>query len=110
MSPNVQQSQDLRDALAVALGERKQQTKASEIGWKRKAMAARGTLLKLSKSLKQAESQNGSDAISAMLHVLESTEVEEASTHDTRQPAASLHNQANDLKSFIDAVEVQLMS
>ena len=106
------QPEDIRAALAVALAERKDATKASEIGWKRKAMVARTTLLRLSKSMKKLESSqaSGSAVSSALLHELQvdlDAWESQAGIQSGQAPSAStVREQSCHLQSFMDAIEV----
>ena len=103
--------QQLKAALAVALAERKDKTKASEAEWKRKALAARSSLLRLSKAVKRSEASSPESATLASALLTELPE-DLHSWGATAQQAAPgtlpfhVATRAGNLQGFMDAVEV----
>jgi hypothetical protein len=100
----------VREALALALAERKQATKAMEVGWKRKALAARSTLLRMSKSLRTVQGQGaGANLAHELLDQLEvDSDAWSESTQQFPQGAVvEVQARTSHLQAFMDAVEVR---
>lgn len=104
--------QQLRAALAVALAERKDSIKASEAEWKRKALAARSSLLRVSKAVKHAATSDtaGAELAQALLPVLPEHTSGWARAAAQVAPASQhvhIAAKAGKLQSFMDSVEAR---
>jgi hypothetical protein len=109
--------EDLRTALAIAFAERRGKLKKSEIGWKRKAMVSRVTLLRVHKSLKTLESSNPAPGQGIAFQLLEHMKV---GTWDWKeqnsvacmsdQTPDDVKNRCSHLEAFMHAVEVCVTS
>ena len=96
----------IKVALAVVIAAKKKQVQRDGVDWKKKALAARQTLLALSKTLKSS-GQASDDLQGTILHLLcDFKDVQLLQDQQQPQRTAVVQRSAN-LLSFIDATQVQ---
>ena len=96
----------LKVALAVAITAKKKQVQRDGVDWKKKALAARQTLLALSKTLKSS-GQASSDLHGNLLHLLREFSDSQLLQGQQQPQQTVVVERSSNLSSFIDATQVQ---
>ena len=112
----IQDPQKVREAVAVAIAERKDKVKASAVAWKKKALVARTSLLRVSKSLRKLSGAKDSAGHGIEARLLEALQVDawdwQATSPDPghevadQQQHTTVANRCTHLEAFMEAVEV----
>lgn len=99
----------LKVALAVAITAKKKQVQRDGVDWKKKALAARQTLLALSRTLKSS-GQATDDLHGKLMQLLCDFSDPQVLQDQQQAHQTAVAQRSSDLSAFIDATQVQLSS